>query len=387
MYSILIVDDEPDVRVLMEQKFRRQLRDEKFTLQFAGDGVEALEVLSSDDNIAMVLTDINMPRMDGLTLLDEIQKLTDSHLKTVVVSAYGDIANIRTAMNRGAFDFVTKPIDFGDLEMTIQKTLDEIHRLREALQAQTQLSSLQYDLSTAARIQQKIIPKIFPPFPDKKQIDIYASMDAARDVGGDFYDYFFIDNERLAFLIGDVSGKGVPAAIYMAICRTMMRAVASQVADPGECLRRVNKMLIPDSDLTTFVTVFYGVLNIRTGSVKYCNGGHDLPIVLRADGSTDTLEDTQGLLLGKFEPIDFETERVNLNKGDIMVLTTDGVAEAMNREQDFYTTEKLEETLKEIGGGKTPKEVTEGIIASVKGFVNGYEQSDDITMLLVQYKG
>jgi phosphoserine phosphatase RsbU/P len=387
MYSILIVDDEPDVRVLMEQKFRRQLRDEKFKLQFAGDGVEALEVLSSDDNIAMVLTDINMPRMDGLTLLDEIQKLTDSHLKTVVVSAYGDIANIRTAMNRGAFDFVTKPIDFGDLEMTIQKTLDEIHRLREALQAQTQLSSLQYDLSTAARIQQKIIPKTFPPFPDKKQIDIYASMDAAKDVGGDFYDYFFIDNERLAFLIGDVSGKGVPAAIYMAICRTMLRAVASQVADPGECLRRVNKMLIPDSDLTTFVTVFYGVLNIRTGSVKYCNGGHDLPIILRADGSVETLEDTQGLLLGKFEPIDFETERVNLNKGDIMVLTTDGVAEAMNREQDFYTTEKLEETLKEIGGGKTPKDVTESIIASVKGFVNGYEQSDDITMLLVLYKG
>jgi phosphoserine phosphatase RsbU/P len=387
MYSILIVDDEPDVRVLMEQKFRRQLRDEKFKLQFAGDGVEALEVLSGDDNIAMVLTDINMPRMDGLTLLDEIQKLKDSHLKTVVVSAYGDIANIRTAMNRGAFDFVTKPIDFGDLEMTIQKTLDEIHRLREALQAKSQLSSLQYDLSTAARIQQKIIPKTFPPFPDKKQIDIYASMDAAKDVGGDFYDYFFIDNERLAFLIGDVSGKGVPAAIYMAICRTMLRAVASQVADPGECLRRVNKMLIPDSDLTTFVTVFYGVLNIRTGSVKYCNGGHDLPIILRADGSVETLEDTQGLLLGKFEPIDFETERVNLNKGDILVLTTDGVAEAMNKEQDFYTTEKLEETLKEIGGGKDPKEVTEDIIASVKGFVNGYEQSDDITMLLVQYKG
>ncbi|TVQ07985.1 MAG: response regulator [Balneolaceae bacterium] len=387
MYSILIVDDEPDVRVLMEQKFRRQLRDEKFTLQFAGDGVEALEVLNGDDNIAMVLTDINMPRMDGLTLLDEIQKLKDSNLKTVVVSAYGDIANIRTAMNRGAFDFVTKPIDFGDLEMTIQKTLDEIHRLREALLAKSQLSSLQYDLSTAARIQQKIIPKTFPPFPDKKQIDIYASMDAAKDVGGDFYDYFFIDNERLAFLIGDVSGKGVPAAIYMAICRTMLRAVASQVADPGECLRRVNKMLIPDSDITTFVTVFYGVLNIRTGSVKYCNGGHDLPLVLRADGSVETLEDTQGLLLGKFEPIDFETERVNLNKGDILVLTTDGVAEAMNKEQDFYTTEKLEETLKEIGGGKKPKEVTEDIIASVKGFVNGYEQSDDITMLLVQYNG
>lgn len=387
MYSILIVDDEPDVRVLMEQKFRRQLRDAKFTLQFAGDGVEALEVLSGNDNIAMVLTDINMPRMDGLTLLDEIQKLKDSHLKTVVVSAYGDIANIRTAMNRGAFDFVTKPIDFGDLEMTIQKTLDEIHRLREALQAKSQLSSLQYDLSTAARIQQKIIPKTFPPFPDKKQIEIYASMDAAKDVGGDFYDYFFIDNERLAFLIGDVSGKGVPAAIYMAICRTMLRAVASQVADPGECLRRVNKMLIPDSDITTFVTVFYGVLNIRTGSVKYCNGGHDLPLILRADGSVETLEDTQGLLLGKFEPIDFETERVNLNKGDILVLTTDGVAEAMNAKEDFYTTEKLEETLKEIGGGKNPKEVTEDIIASVKGFVNGHEQSDDITMLLVQYNG
>jgi phosphoserine phosphatase RsbU/P len=387
MYSILVVDDEPDVRVLMEQKFRRQLREEKFRLKFAGDGVEALEVLEASDDVAMVLTDINMPRMDGLTLLDEIKKLETNGLKTVVVSAYGDIANIRVAMNRGAFDFVTKPIDFGDLELTIQKTLEEIHRLRTALEAQTQLSSLQYDLSTAARIQQKIIPKVFPPFPDKTQIDIYASMEAAKDVGGDFYDYFFIDNERLAFLIGDVSGKGVPAAIYMAICRTMLRAVASQVADPGECLRRVNRMLIPDSDITTFVTVFYGVLNIRTGSVKYCNGGHDLPLILRADGSVDTPDDTQGLLLGKFEPIDFETERVTLNKGDIMVLTTDGVSEAMNAAGDMYTTEGLEETLKAIGGSKSPKEVTEKVIASVKKFVNGHEQSDDITMLMVQYKG
>lgn len=299
---ILVVDDEPDLEILVTQKFRKQIRNGDMVFEFAENGVLALAKVDETPDYALILTDINMPEMDGLTLLGKLREKQRADLKTVVVSAYGDMDNIRVAMNRVAFDFITKPIDFTDLETTINKTIDEVGRIREAMMAQDQLSGLQFELDTAARIQQKILKKDFPAYPIRKEFDIHASMVAAKDVGGDLYDFFFIDDDRLAFLIGDVSGKGIPAAIYMAVCRTMIRAVASQVGDPGECLRRVNAMLIPESDLTTFVTVFYGVYNTRTGDVRYCNGGHNLPYVVRADHSVEELADTDGMLLGKNSP-------------------------------------------------------------------------------------
>ena len=165
-----------------------------------------------------------MPEMDGLTLLLKLKELKKPSLKTVIVSAYGDMENIRTAMNRGAFDFLTKPINFEDLEITINKTLEEIGLQRRAMREHDQLISIRQDLSVARDIQQGILPKVFPPFPGRTDFDIYASMIAAKEVGGDFYDFFMIDNDRLGFVIGDVSGKGIPAAIFMAVSRTLIRA-------------------------------------------------------------------------------------------------------------------------------------------------------------------
>src|SRR5215469_11950007 len=133
--TILVVDDEPDLEALVQQRFRRQIRDGEFGFRFAHDGLEALDIIANGEDVDMVLSDINMPRMDGLTLLQKIQE-ADDPLSTVIVSAYGDLANIRTAMNRGAFDFLTKPIDFADLETTIKKTLQHIERLREARRRQ-----------------------------------------------------------------------------------------------------------------------------------------------------------------------------------------------------------------------------------------------------------
>lgn len=377
---ILVVDDEPDLELLVTQKFRKQIRDGHLSFDFAGDGVEALGKVDDNPDYALVLTDINMPRMDGLTLLDELRGKERADLKTVVVSAYGDMANIRTAMNRGAYDFITKPIDFSDLETTILKTIDEVGRIREAIKAQEQLSTIQYELGTAARIQQKILKRSFPAYPERKEFDLFAKMEAAREVGGDLYDFFFIDDDRLAFLVGDVSGKGVPAAIYMAVCRTMIRAVASQVGDPAECLRRVNHMLIPESDLTTFVTVFYGVYNTRTGDVRYCNGGHNLPYVLRANNTVEELAPTDGLLLGKIPNIEYDSAKLKLEKGDRLVVFTDGVTEAMNPVGDMYEEPRLEQFLSQLGPGSC-QQLTESLFQDVYKFADGAEQSDDITVL------
>jgi len=341
LQNIMVVDDEPDLQMLILQKFRKQIQNDTYKFFFAENGEEALNLLEDKSEISLILTDINMPKMDGLTLLQKLQDSENPALKTVIVSAYGDMENIRTAMNRGAFDFITKPIDFKDLELTIEKGIREISLLYESLQQKKQLDAVQVDLDTAARIQQKMLPQDFPAFPDRNEFNIYAEMHTAKEVGGDLYDYFMLDENRLGFIIGDVSGKGVPASIYMAVSRTMLRAIASQIDDPAECLSTVNKMLIPESDLTTFVTVFYGILDTRNGHVQYSNGGHNLPYIIRADGSVQEIENTGGLLLGKIEPIEFETKELQLAPGEKIVLFTDGVTEAMNENEKLYDEEKL----------------------------------------------
>src|SRR5579885_613695 len=186
--KILVVDDEPDLELLVRQRFRRQIREREFEFAFAHNGLEALEALHNDREIDLVLTDINMPVMGGLTLLSKIKEINPI-LKAVIVSAYGDLQNIRTAMNRGAFDFLTKPIDFEDFEITVKKTLEQLMTLKEALKEHDQLVAIKQELNVAARIQQSMVPRNFPAFPNRTDFEIFAEMIPAREVGGDFYDF------------------------------------------------------------------------------------------------------------------------------------------------------------------------------------------------------
>src|SRR5579875_3254623 len=177
--TILVVDDEPDLELLVQQRFRRQIRGGEFGFRFARDGVEALALLADSADVDMVLTDINMPRMDGLTLLQRLQE-ADDPLSTVIVSAYDDMSNIRTAMNRGAFDFLTKPIDFQDFETTLAKTAAEVGAIRKSEERERQLQELRTELNIASRIQQELLPKNFP---DEAHWELYAAMLPARMVG------------------------------------------------------------------------------------------------------------------------------------------------------------------------------------------------------------
>ena len=385
-HKIMVVDDEPDLQMLILQRFRKQIKDDTYDFCFAENGEEALDMLQDSDDITLVLSDINMPKMDGLTFLAEAQKLNNPVLKTVIVSAYGDMENIRTAMNRGAFDFVTKPIDFKDLEITIEKGLSEIKYLIEAGNQMKTLESVQTDLETAARIQQKMLPQVFPPFPDRSEFSIYAEMHTAKQVGGDFYDFFMLDDHHLGFLIADVSGKGVPASLYMAVSRTTIKAIASQIRDPATCLSTVNTMLIPESDLTTFVTAFYGVMDTRTGEVKYCNGGHNLPYIVRNNGTAEEVEATEGILLGKIEPFTFETKEFTLEPGEKILMFTDGVTEAMASDGSMYEEPRLEAFLEKHSKDNNNK-LVRSLIVDVLKFMGKADQSDDITILSVGYNG
>jgi len=383
--KILVVDDESDMEPMIRQKFRRHIREKAFNFEFAFNGIEALEKIAEFPEIGIVLSDINMPGMDGLTLLTKLKELKKPGLKTVIVSAYGDMDNIRTAMNRGAFDFITKPVNFDDLEITINKTLGEILSIRGWLIEHDQLVSIQNDLNISREIQQAILPKVFPPFPHESSFDIYASMVAANEVGGDFYDFFMIDDQRLGFVIGDVSGKGISAAIFMAVSRTLIRATGLKGDSVSECMEYVNNLLCTESVSSMFVTVFYGILNTQTGEIDYVNAGHNPPYILSANGIKQ-VEMTNGLALGVLNDFSFQSKQIQLKKGDQLLLYTDGVVEAFDLGETAYGEEKFENFLHQ--SLNLPVEtILKKLFADVADFVNGAPQSDDITLLGITYKG
>ena len=384
--KMLIVDDETDLELLIRQKFRKQIRENEFDFVFAHNGHEALAQIDQHPDIGLVLSDINMPEMDGLTLLLKIAELEKPAMKAIVVSAYGDMENIRTAMNRGAFDFVTKPIDFSDLEVTINKTIQHVESIKKAHKEHEQLTAVQQDLSVAARIQQSLLPNKFPAFPDRKEIDLYAMMVTAKEVGGDFYDFFFLDNDRLAIVVGDVSGKGVPAAIFMALSRTVLKTIAGRIEDPGECLRQVNELLIPESDSAMFVTIFYAVLNTRTGALTFSNGGHNPPYLVSASGDVSAFEYVGGPIVGKIPGLTFDSKTITMSPGDSIFMFTDGVTEAMNPARNLFDEERLIECLKR-DKDKQLTELLQCIYSDIKTFASTEPQSDDITMLSMRYIG
>jgi sigma-B regulation protein RsbU (phosphoserine phosphatase) len=334
----------------------------------------------------IILSDINMPEMDGLTLLTKINEMQNPALKCIMVSAYGDMGNIRQAMNNGAFDFATKPIDLDDLSVTIEKAIEQIRYIKTMQKEHTQLESIKGDLAVAREIQQAILPRIFPPFPENAhQLDIAASMNAAKDVGGDFYDFFRIDDERIGFVIADVSGKGVPAAIFMAVSRTLIRATGIRGVSAAECMTYSNVLLAKESVNCMFVTVFYGIYNIKTGEVTYTNAGHNPPYLLKANGSLKSLGNSKNIAAGVMEDIPFTEETLQLEPGDTLLMYTDGVTEATDTEEKEYGEARLEALLKQSTQADC-QQIIDNVKADVKAFVGEAEQSDDITLLALKRK-
>jgi phosphoserine phosphatase RsbU/P len=377
---VLVVDDEPDIETLIRRRFKRS--NGSFEFEFARNGKEALERVAADSALNLVVTDINMPVMDGLALLAQLGQLDGRITRTVILSAYGDMHNIRTAMNRGAFDFLIKPLDFADFETTLQRTRDAIDTASQAAAARNQLEAIQQELEIAARIQASILPREFCPGRD--DFGIYAEMTPARVVGGDFYDFFYIDEHRLGFVIGDVSGKGVPAALFMAVSRTLLQAIALQGAEPAECLRYANEVLGRQGEPGVYVTVFYGILHTDSGLVEYCLGGHNPPYRIPPAGEITPIEEPGGVVVGLLPESTYETGRLQLVPGESIF--TDGVTDAMNPEQRFYTERRLREVLAQCPGCE-PKEAVSRVLHALGEFTAGADQSDDITAMAVRWNG
>ena len=378
-FKILVVDDEPDLEPLMLQRMRRAIRSGVYEFVFAHNGVEALEKLGDDSDIDMVLSDINMPQMDGLTLLEQIPSV-NADVKSVIISAYGDMKNIRTAMNRGAFDFVTKPVDFEDLQVTIERTLRHLEEWRDALSSRDQLVVLKNELGVASQIQQSILPTQFGSHPE---YEVFGYMEPARNVGGDFFDLIKLDNGRVGVAVADVSDKGVPAALFMMSSRTLLKGAAIGTTSPSEVLTMVNTLLHEDNETMMFVTVFYAEYNPETGELLYANGGHNSPLVVHPDGSSELLPLTGGVAIGLVPDIEYEQASYQVNKGDTVILYTDGVTEAMNANDDEFGIEPLQASFASAPP-EGAEEATHRVFNAIREFAGDTPQSDDITCVTIR---
>jgi serine phosphatase RsbU (regulator of sigma subunit) len=239
------------------------------------------------------------------------------------------------------------------------------------------------EMRAAAQIQQSILPPCWTPVGAAACIDLHAEMHPAREIGGDFYDYFLIDENRLAFTVADVSGKGIPAALFMAVSRTVMRGISSN-RDLSAGMAQANRLLATQNTACMFVTMFHGVLDLATGLLRYCNAGHNPPYLLRAGGGRSALEAT-GIPIGIAEQMTYRIAELALGPGDMLVLFTDGIPEAFDASGSEFGTARLEETL-DAGCRSRAADLVRRVLTATAAFAAGAEQSDDITCLALRYR-
>ena len=316
---------------------------------------------------------------------------------TKILSPVGKLAAITTGLSETDFQLAAGPRK--ELERITGAHNDEAGRLAgqfvvmsdklatylEDLQRTTaEKERLESELQIARDIQMSFLKRTFPPFPDRRDFDLYALLEPAREVGGDLYDFSLLDDERLLFYVGDVSDKGVPASLFMAVTMTLMKRVYSHGGnDPAEVLREVNLSLVKQNENLQFVTLLCGILNTRTGELLYSNAGHNPPVIVRSGGEAEWLELPEGLVLGVMPEATYQNRRTHLGKGDLLVLYTDGVTEAMDPERALYSEDRLVELAHSLSD-EDAAGAARHIMDSVRSFSEGATQSDDITLLTLK---
>ncbi|MGR9046843.1 MAG: SpoIIE family protein phosphatase [Gammaproteobacteria bacterium] len=292
-----------------------------------------------------------------------------------VASGNFDVA-LPTAQSNDEVGVLTR--DFQSMQASLKKY---IRNLTETTAAKERIQS---ELKVANNIQASLLPRIFPPFPEHPEFEIYASMVPAKEVGGDFYDFFFIDEKNLCFLIADVSDKGVPAALYMMVAKTLLKSEGQRLGEPDQMLASVNRILAADNDTCMFTTVFCAILDITTGDVRFANAGHNPPLIIDSEGAR-YLTPKPGLMLGAMAETVFVTERFTLEQEGVLFLYTDGVTEAKNPEDALYGEERLLKAMQTAPQGDLANMI-HYISSEVAHHAGGAPQSDDITMLAIKMK-
>ncbi len=271
--------------------------------------------------------------------------------------------------------------EFAELSDDVNATVSTLkHYISEAE------ARMNHELEMAYQIQHSALPSVFPPYPNRTEFDIFASMNPAKEVGGDFYDFYFVSRNHLAFTVADVSGKGIPASLFMMTAKTTIKDLAESGLRVNEVLERANEQLCVNNDAGMFVTAWIGILNIRTGVVHFANAGHNPPLVRHGDGSFEYLRTRPGLVLAGMEGMHYREETVQLQVGDTIFLYTDGVTEATNSANELYGEVRLRHVLN-MSRAQTMQKLCACVKSDVDIFVGDAPMFDDITMLALNYKG
>ncbi len=380
---LLVVDDNEDNRYTLIMRLEIEGYQ---NIAVADDGEAALELLRTQ-KFDLVLLDVMMPKVDGYQVLERLKAEGRLHdIPVIMISALNEIDSVVRCIELGAVDYLSKPFDPVLLKARVGASLEK-KRLQDEVRAH--LTRMEEELESARQLQLGMVPTVFPQPTAQRPIEISAMMEPAREVGGDLYDFYETDEGVFCFFIGDVSGKGVASALFMARAKNLIRLVTrllpganGSAPTPADIVTTVNRELCQDNASMMFVTLFFGMLDPRTGELRFTNAGHNPPYHLNG-GDVTPITGFKGRPLGTRSNSAYETGHLTLAPGDALYLYTDGVTEAANKTDDLFSEERLETVLHKTTDLR-PDVMIKAVADAVRGFADGAPQSDDITALALR---
>jgi sigma-B regulation protein RsbU (phosphoserine phosphatase) len=384
--ALLIVDDNEDNRYTLTRRLSREGYQNVTT---ATNGREALECLNARA-FDLVLLDVMMPEMNGYEVLERLKaSATLRDIPVIMISALDETNSVIRCIELGAEDYLNKPFNPVLLRARVGALLEK-KRLRDAVRRN--LDRLEQEMDAARTLQLGMLPRQFPHCSLAQPVAVHAVMEPAREVGGDLYDCFYADDHTFCFLVGDVSGKGAPAAMFMARTRSLVRMTVelwrqwrNEEIQPALLVEAVNRELCQDNDERMFVTLFFGLLDTRTGLLSFINAGHPAPHLMRAGSTAVQIAGKPDLPLGVRRHAKYESRTLVLQQGDAMFVCSDGVFEAQNESGELFTTGRLNRELNAVDG-MDPADIVRLVKNAVDNFTGHASKADDVTALALQWR-
>ncbi len=379
---VLAVDDTPEnldvVKGILSADYR---------IKAATNGEAALRIVAKQLP-DIILLDIMMPGMSGLEVCRRLKADPYSaDVPIIFLTAKDQTEDEAEGFQLGAADYILKPVNPPILKarvkthLALKQSMDALNETSQALARANERMEL--ELRVGRDIQKSMLPASLPQRPE---VTLCASMEAAREVGGDFYDYYMLGENALCFCVADVSGKGVPSALFMAMSKMLIKSRAPDDRSPARIISRVNAELSDDNPECMFVTLFLGILDLSTGEMQFTNAGHNPPMVRRASGQVEAISDRHGPVAGIMPDVEYEQSSARLAPGDVLLVYTDGVTEAMNVDEQLYGDDRLLDVLR-AAPDSDAKAMVDRVNASVETFAQGAEQADDITLIALEFNG
>ena len=380
---ILVVDDTPENLDVVKGIL---LGD--YTIRIATNGPMALKIVEKQ-TIDLILLDIMMPEMDGYEVCERLKSNSEtSDIPVLFLTAKTQTEDETKGLALGAADYLLKPVSPPILKarvkthLMIKQQMDQLQVAFEVIE--NQKDRMQKELNVGREIQLGMVPQDFPAFPDRGDIDIFALLRPALEIGGDFYDFFFISDHQICICVGDVSGKGVPAALFMAVTKTLVKANSIGDDSTASIVTRVNEEVSANNPSFMFITLFFAIFDISKGTLTYTNAGHNPSFIKRVDGVVERLETIHGPVVGAIEDCAYSEDTVSISAGDRIIAYTDGITEAINPQMELFSEERLIELLE--NEYSSVEDLVDCVVKAVDTYAGEEDQFDDITILAIELK-